>query len=44
MRYLFYDGIAPDVISRMGYRELGMWSQLSEFKLKVKYPNVERWV
>jgi hypothetical protein len=44
MRYLFYDDVAPDVIHRMGYRELGMWSKLSEFKLKAKYPNIEGWV
>lgn len=43
MRLLFYDDVAPWEISGMGYRELRMWSRLSEAKLGAKYPNVERW-
>lgn len=43
MRFLYYDDIAPEAICRMGFREAKMWARLSEIKLKVKYPNVEKW-
>lgn len=40
---MFYDDVSPDVIDRMGYRELKRWAPVSEVKLKVKYPNIETW-
>lgn len=43
MRLLYYDDQSPEAISLMGYRELRMWSELSEIKLQAKYPNVEKW-
>lgn len=42
-RLLFYDDVAPGAIEKMGFREAKMWSRLSELKLSVKYPQVERW-
>jgi hypothetical protein len=40
---LFFDDVSPDLISVMGFRELGMWAELSEIKLGAKYPNIKGW-